>query len=99
MPLQSCFGALFLALMLQRYVAALLPSWLFPSERLLTGFKPRMDTGEAKLILNIRKVSRSNVDNAYKSQMLLNHPDRNGSEYIAAKINDARSLLLRQARF
>eukprot|EP00866_Antonospora_locustae_P001330 jgi/Antlo1/1330/2165 len=85
--------------MLQRYVAVFLPSWLLPSERLLTGFKPRMDISEAKLILNIRKINRNNIDKAYKNMMLMNHPDRNGSEYIATKINDARNLLLKQTRY
>lgn len=83
--------------MLQKYVFSLLPSWVFSSGRPLTGFGPRMDIAEAKLILNIHNTNKNSIDKAYKHQMLLNHPDRNGSEYIATKINDARNLLSKQA--
>ncbi|KAL0266118.1 UNVERIFIED_CONTAM: hypothetical protein PYX00_011834 [Menopon gallinae] len=70
---------------------------MLSSGRLLTGFKPRMDTAEAKLILNLRRANKSSIERAYRHQMLLNHPDRNGSEYIATKINDARNLLSKKA--
>ncbi|KCZ79956.1 hypothetical protein H312_02645 [Anncaliia algerae PRA339] len=60
----------------------------------LYGFKPIMDKSEAKLILNIRKTDLNSVNNAYRKEILLMHPDNGGSKYIASKIHEAKDILL-----
>uniref|UniRef100_A0A182YLJ9 J domain-containing protein n=1 Tax=Anopheles stephensi TaxID=30069 RepID=A0A182YLJ9_ANOST len=49
------------------------------------GFEPKMNKREASLILGVK--------DAHKKIMLLNHPDRGGSPYLAAKINEAKDFL------
>lgn len=58
------------------------------------GFEPVMNKREASLILGVSP--NSNIDKikqAHKRIMLLNHPDRGGSPYMAAKINEAKDIL------
>ncbi|XP_060083165.1 mitochondrial import inner membrane translocase subunit TIM14-like [Ylistrum balloti] len=58
------------------------------------GFDPKMNKREAGLILGISpNASRAKVKEAHKRIMLLNHPDRGGSPYIAAKINEAKDFI------
>lgn len=58
------------------------------------GFDPKMNKREASLILGISPTAPKNkVKDAHKKIMLLNHPDRGGSPYLAAKINEAKDLL------
>lgn len=58
------------------------------------GFDPKMNKREASLILGISPTATKNkVKDAHKKIMLLNHPDRGGSPYLAAKINEAKDLL------
>jgi len=58
------------------------------------GFEPRMNKREAGLILGVSPAaSGKKVKEAHKRIMLLNHPDRGGSPYIAAKINEAKDYL------
>ena len=53
-----------------------------------------MDRKEASLILNVGEYSPlEKVRDAHKKIMLLNHPDRGGSPYLASKINEAKTLL------
>ncbi|CAH1792323.1 unnamed protein product [Owenia fusiformis] len=58
------------------------------------GFEPKMSKREAGLVLGVSPSSSpAKMKEAHKRIMLLNHPDRGGSPYLAAKINEAKDLL------
>lgn len=58
------------------------------------GFEPKMSKREASLILGVSpSASKLKVKDVHKKIMLLNHPDRGGSPYLAAKINEAKDLM------
>ncbi|KAL1975559.1 hypothetical protein VTN31DRAFT_3951 [Thermomyces dupontii] len=59
------------------------------------GFEPRMTRREASLILELseRSLTKEKVRKNHRQLMLLNHPDRGGSPYLASKINEAKELL------
>ncbi len=58
------------------------------------GFEPKMSSREAALILGVRpSVSKIKLKEAHRRIMLLNHPDRGGSPYLASKVNEAKELL------
>lgn len=53
-----------------------------------------MSRREAGLILGVSPAAPSHrVKEAHKRIMLLNHPDRGGSPYLAAKINEAKDFM------
>jgi len=55
------------------------------------GFEPKMSKREAALILGISSnAPQVKIKQAYKKQMLINHPDKGGSPYICAKLNEAK---------
>ena len=56
----------------------------------------KMSRREAALIMAISSnASSKKVKEAHKRIMLLNHPDRGGSPFVAAKINEAKEVLSR----
>lgn len=58
------------------------------------GFDAKMSRREASLILGVSpSASQAKIKEAHKRIMLLNHPDRGGSPYIAAKVNEAKDYL------
>ncbi|XP_072034290.1 dnaJ homolog subfamily C member 15-like [Amphiura filiformis] len=63
------------------------------------GFEPKMSKREAALILGVSpSTSRTKLREAHRRIMLLNHPDRGGSPYIAAKINEAKDYMESQSK-
>ncbi|XP_077393110.1 dnaJ homolog subfamily C member 15-like [Festucalex cinctus] len=63
------------------------------------GFEPKMSKREASLVLGISPVStKAKVREAHRRIMVLNHPDKGGSPYLAAKINEAKDLLDKDMR-
>lgn len=58
------------------------------------GFEAKMSKREAGLILGVSPSANKNrLKEAHKRIMILNHPDKGGSPYLAAKINEAKDLL------
>nr|SVE77398.1 EOG090X0MNL [Daphnia lumholtzi]SVE78027.1 EOG090X0MNL [Daphnia lumholtzi]SVE78655.1 EOG090X0MNL [Daphnia lumholtzi]SVE79286.1 EOG090X0MNL [Daphnia lumholtzi] len=58
------------------------------------GFDAKMSKREASLILGISPTANKiRIKEAHKKIMLANHPDRGGSPYLAAKINEAKDFL------
>jgi hypothetical protein len=60
------------------------------------GFEEKMSKREAALVLGIRESAPiEKVKEAHRRILLLNHPDRGGSAFISAKVNEAKDLLLK----
>ncbi|KAJ3017803.1 mitochondrial import inner membrane translocase subunit TIM14 [Thoreauomyces humboldtii] len=58
------------------------------------GFESKMTRREAALVLGIRETaSKDKLKEAHRRIMLLNHPDRGGSPYLASKINEAKDMI------
>lgn len=65
----------------------------------LGGFFQRMSESEALLILNISPGEIAHIDERlvkqrHRAAILRNHPDKGGSPFITAKINEAREVIL-----
>jgi hypothetical protein len=60
------------------------------------GFEDKMTRREAALILGVREnTAEQRIKESHRRILVINHPDRGGSPYIAAKINLAKDLLLK----
>ncbi|CAF1097019.1 unnamed protein product [Rotaria sordida] len=63
------------------------------------GFDPKINRREAALILGVSPTaSKTRIRDSYKRLIILNHPDRGGSPYIAAKINEAKDFFESNAK-
>lgn len=59
------------------------------------GFLSEMTRREASLILGLREsASEERIKDAHRRIMVANHPDAGGSSYVAAKVNEAKDILL-----
>ena len=59
------------------------------------GFDAKMDKREAALILGVSPMApKLKIKEAHKRIMLINHPDRGGSPYIASKINEGNIIII-----
>ena len=60
--------------------------------------KTEMDVGEAASILGVAETANlEEIKAAHKKLIGQLHPDKGGTDYLAAKINDARDVLMRHA--
>lgn len=63
------------------------------------GFADTLDKREAAMILGVRQnAPKEQIMDRYRMLMRVNHPDLNGSPYLASKINDAKELLAARAK-
>nr|XP_039328882.1 mitochondrial import inner membrane translocase subunit TIM14-like [Saimiri boliviensis boliviensis] len=63
------------------------------------GFESKMTKQEAALILGVSATAnKGKIRDVHQQIRLLNHPDKGGSPYMAAKINEAKDLLEGQAK-
>jgi DnaJ family protein C protein 19 len=63
------------------------------------GFQSEMSRREAALILGIRESApEEKVKEAHRRIMIANHPDAGGSSFIAAKVNEAKDMMLGKRR-
>ncbi|KAG8463543.1 hypothetical protein KFE25_003816 [Diacronema lutheri] len=63
------------------------------------GFEKTMTRREAAMILGVKEsVQKTELKEAHRKMMLLNHPDKGGSPFIATKINEALEALSNRSR-
>ncbi|KAG7722860.1 hypothetical protein KL949_000090 [Ogataea haglerorum] len=59
------------------------------------GFDPKMNAKEALRILDLKEstLTKAKLKENHRRIMLLNHPDKGGSPFLATKINEAKDFL------
>ena len=58
------------------------------------GFEAKMSKAEASKVLGVpMSANKKRVQTAHRNIMIANHPDKGGSPYLAAKINEAKDLM------
>lgn len=63
------------------------------------GFQNEMNRREAALILGVRESApEEKVKEAHRRIMIANHPDAGGSSFVAAKVNEAKDMMLGKKR-
>ncbi|CAG8705158.1 16961_t:CDS:2, partial [Cetraspora pellucida] len=69
-------------------------------KRPIGGFDRKISRQEAIQILGLREsgINKAKIKEAHRRIMLLNHPDRGGSPYLASKINEAKDFLEKSVR-
>jgi hypothetical protein len=87
------------AAVLEAYLDVTIPGWRDPAEG--SGAGPAAATAsamsieEARMILGVTAAATPDeIHAAWREQMKRNHPDQGGSTFIAARINEAKSVLL-----
>lgn len=65
------------------------------------GFDSKMNAREALKILELKEsnVNMKKLKDNHRRIMLLNHPDKGGSPYLATKINEAKDFLVKRGGF
>jgi DnaJ-domain-containing protein 1 len=60
------------------------------------GFEEKMSRREAALILGVREsADAARIRDRHRKLLMANHPDTGGSTFIAAKLNEAKDLLIK----
>lgn len=73
----------------------LMPAMRRAEEQQSASGHANMTRAEAALILGVsERASEESVKEAHRRLISKNHPDQGGSDYLAAKINQARDVLL-----
>jgi len=88
------------AQLLEAYLDRIHPNWreeISRGEREMRDGEGRMTEAEAYDILGLAPgASDEDIRRAHRELMLKLHPDRGGSTYLAAQVNEAKDVLLRQ---
>lgn len=88
------------AQVLEAYLDRIHPTWredVARGERQMRDHEGRMQPAEAYQILGLKEgASPDEIRRAHRDLMLKLHPDRGGSTYLAAQVNEAKDVLLGQ---
>ena len=82
---------------LMAYLDRTYPEWKEEdSSEQITGTVDEMNESQALAILGLEEgASREDIVNAHRRLIQKVHPDRGGSTFLAARINEAKSLLIK----